>query len=519
MLIGKNKRKMGKKALCLIFAFLLSIESFGAVVSDNDGSAFITKAEFDSLKNDFQSQIDQYNTSIDNKIDAAIATYLSGIKVEISEELTSLLNKINGLADDFYIDAGGNKVKYGYRCMARRYAPLTTQKPIGAITNLIICRVNAQLHLTSQPTLSETIARVSMNYNRRTAMGDVHVPRDNYQIGKYMMIKKRNDGTYYPYNQYDDVTYRYFVGGQSFTYDWPPSFPDLTSTGVDYNDNGVWTHDDFTNRNKYWGLQIGTAKWVWEQANWQEYSYDPMRTIYGGSFEYQTTDEVFPLVSYTDYDLYMLDFDRLSEMAVDTVEYNRNLRLDRGLEIWKTGAMDPILYSRWHAPDDTDTHDDHSNDAELDEDPNGGTVPWTFHFNHHPYIQMNTKDLVDNYISETVGRSVKLTSGLPVCTATMDGVLDIKMEFMGDSSHGFACGWQKKEFEPNNSTACQIDGSLHLRNFNDVARGNTVNVGDEIDFRMDVKKGDTIWIRCVDTSDQYGFVGAKTTSIKITKKD
>ncbi len=59
----------------------MSIESFAAVVSDNDGSAFITKAEFDSLKNNFQSQIDQYNTSIDSKIDGAIASYLAGITV------------------------------------------------------------------------------------------------------------------------------------------------------------------------------------------------------------------------------------------------------------------------------------------------------------------------------------------------------------------------------------------------------------------------------------------------------
>ena len=82
MLIGKNKRKMGKKALCLIFAFLLSINSFAAVVSDNDGSAFITKAEFDSLKNNFQNQLNNYNTNIDSKIDNAISSYLSGIKQE-----------------------------------------------------------------------------------------------------------------------------------------------------------------------------------------------------------------------------------------------------------------------------------------------------------------------------------------------------------------------------------------------------------------------------------------------------
>ena len=82
---------MGKKALCLIFAFLLSINSFAAVVSDNDGSAFITKAEYDSLKNNFQSQLDQYNSGIDYKIDDAIASYLSGIKLQKTEDIDDLM--------------------------------------------------------------------------------------------------------------------------------------------------------------------------------------------------------------------------------------------------------------------------------------------------------------------------------------------------------------------------------------------------------------------------------------------
>ena len=86
MLIGKNKLKMCKKALVLFFAFLFSIESFGAVISDNDGSAFITKAEFEVLKNGFNEQIEQYNRSIDNKIDGAIASYLSGIKLSTEPE-------------------------------------------------------------------------------------------------------------------------------------------------------------------------------------------------------------------------------------------------------------------------------------------------------------------------------------------------------------------------------------------------------------------------------------------------
>ena len=76
------KKKLTKRLFSLLLILFLCIENFAAVVSDNDGSAFITKAEFDSLKNDFQTQIDQYNTSIDNKIDGAIAAYLAGVKVD-----------------------------------------------------------------------------------------------------------------------------------------------------------------------------------------------------------------------------------------------------------------------------------------------------------------------------------------------------------------------------------------------------------------------------------------------------
>ena len=82
--------KLFKKFLSLTLVLFLCIENFAAIVSDNDGSAFITKAEFDSLKNSFQSQIDQYNTSIDSKIDEAIASYLTGIKITKKTSLNIL---------------------------------------------------------------------------------------------------------------------------------------------------------------------------------------------------------------------------------------------------------------------------------------------------------------------------------------------------------------------------------------------------------------------------------------------
>ena len=87
----KYKKKL-KKVLALLIAMLLCFNNFAAVVSDNDGSAFISKAEFDSLKNNFQSQLNEFNTSIDNKIDEAIASYLSGIKIELSQTVYTVLS-------------------------------------------------------------------------------------------------------------------------------------------------------------------------------------------------------------------------------------------------------------------------------------------------------------------------------------------------------------------------------------------------------------------------------------------
>ena len=80
-----------KRVVALFLVLLLSIENFAAVVSDNDGSAFITKAEFEALKQTFADQINNYNYSIDNKIDGAIAAYLAGMRVDKTVNLKSLL--------------------------------------------------------------------------------------------------------------------------------------------------------------------------------------------------------------------------------------------------------------------------------------------------------------------------------------------------------------------------------------------------------------------------------------------
>lgn len=92
MSINKKSRKKVNVMIMLFALLVLPVNTFSAIVSDNDGSAFITKSEFDSLKNDFQSQLNQYNTTIDAKIDQAISSYLAGINVATTRTYNSALS-------------------------------------------------------------------------------------------------------------------------------------------------------------------------------------------------------------------------------------------------------------------------------------------------------------------------------------------------------------------------------------------------------------------------------------------
>ncbi len=103
----KNRIKI--KIISVIMIMLFCVSNFAAIVSDNDGSAFVTKAEFETLKKDFASQIASYNESIDSKIDGSISAYLAGINLSkpINEQIINKdwkeCSAINGVLSNTYI--------------------------------------------------------------------------------------------------------------------------------------------------------------------------------------------------------------------------------------------------------------------------------------------------------------------------------------------------------------------------------------------------------------------------------
>ena len=104
-----NKQSKKIKLLSILLVVLLNLSTLAAIVSDNDGSVFVTKSEFESLKDDFANQILQYNDSIDNKIDGSIAAYLAGVNLQkpIIEPIINSswkdITSINGVLSNTYI--------------------------------------------------------------------------------------------------------------------------------------------------------------------------------------------------------------------------------------------------------------------------------------------------------------------------------------------------------------------------------------------------------------------------------
>ena len=100
--------------IILVICCIFSVVSIAAVVSDNDGAAFITKAEFDSLKNTFQSEINEKTSSIDAKIDLTISDYVKNVKQGSTTKLTNI-----------YDILGGDKIKFGKPSIAPTTVPVT----------------------------------------------------------------------------------------------------------------------------------------------------------------------------------------------------------------------------------------------------------------------------------------------------------------------------------------------------------------------------------------------------------
>lgn len=84
-------------SITLMLSTLLVGNVFSAVVIDNDGEAFITKAEFEAMISKINEGVNTYYATVDNTIDAAIIDYIAGLGEVVIESGNTIKYPISPL--------------------------------------------------------------------------------------------------------------------------------------------------------------------------------------------------------------------------------------------------------------------------------------------------------------------------------------------------------------------------------------------------------------------------------------
>ena len=483
--------KFLKKFLSLTLVLFLCIESFGAIVSDNDGSAFITKAEFDSLKNDFQAQIDAYNSSIDSKIDEAIASYLSGIRVETTTQLVNKLDRINAASLDGYM-SGETFVPYGFRCMAKRFNPPATQKPVGVILNFMI--INSQIVANQNNTRAIAIARIGVDHESRAQFIDKIRPNSaSYKKGKYLICKKTNNG-FSLLNKFSDVEYRYWVGGSlvgTYVSVREPRTANQASTFQ-------WCLDgelEFVNNNDYWSINLKSFDQCWGPPGDQRGTMT-IGTAYGPAYSAIDTNIVVPIVGAISGSSICIVNDDFPSMILDDEAYIDEFDGFQSLlrDVRASNNMDsPLVRNNLWTGTNQYGH------VKL-------------RYNHHRVDEKALNTIFDDAVYESLNEEVTLYNGLPLFTSTDNGKVKFKIKFYNLSNNNVYIGLSKNKFN-NDASAYVIDSSLNLRKEDGTLYNTHIFESNrEYTFVVDVEKNQTVWLKTYDPTLEYEFTGATITS-------
>jgi hypothetical protein len=378
----KLKKIKVAKLISVVFLVLLSVANFAVAVSDNDGSAFITKAEFDSLKNSFQSQIDQYNTSIDSKIDYAISSYLAGVKVEkvisLDEFVTKLYNQspfATTFVDKTQVISGSNNANFvrggwWFTCVFGWNTAVS-----GTYTGMI--NFSGAAYKTQALTLSP-----SSTTSYKWFVKGVNISGNTY-YGPYDDILHSMEEQVYVQKQlsvWRNTTKK--LSANRITSNATFDLTSLTTAGnvnVGSYNNGWYTWDDIqgTVIMNYKNYQTGKTSWAAMNAT--------------SSVE---TSNIY----------YCIDTDKQQDLTVETED------CDLFKSYWG------VQFQQWKVPERTGTEGgDQANVAAM-----------TLKYNKPEVLQFRHNDLYNYMATEMINEPVPMYAGIPVCRIPRSGKIKFK---------------------------------------------------------------------------------------------
>ena len=458
-----NKQKIRNRIPCLktLFAYgLIMIMSFSfinnaATVSDNDGSAFITKAEFDSLKNNFQSQIDQYNSNIDSKIDSAISQYLAGIKVDKKFDQISLLNQLHNFHFTKNFNHFGKETiigsyfKYwtwysfywGFNALSQQN-PTTYGVGLRGGTN-----VTEPIEKTSGTTKSQYAIFGKSNYDE-----SVFVP--NYGVESYIY---------------------YYMLCMASTQSAGPSEYYSATTEIVGNEG---TNTDF-GINFYTGPRIEMG------------SYGQNASVAYSAFPMDT--------AWANYDASALPGNAMN--ASETCHY---IKSDELMTLGDDDGTFDGSVSRenlyWINGSNRQT--------------GSGTINLTVQKYKRKYNEIKYVDIMNDVVSQTVGERIQYYCGLPIFKASEDGEVSIKITPTNSAGENTTIAILDKPFGNISVGAGGIGVPDAECSFTDWDMAS----GTEYEIKFKVKKNTTYWIKACPAGTSSSTI-FETSKIEVSKKD
>ena len=489
----RKELRLIKRAVALFLMLLLSIESFGAVVSDNDGSAFITKAEFDSLKNDFQSQIDQYNTSIDAKIDGAIAAYLAGVivnkkirKTPISDwsEWKFIAYPTSVRATDGMWDAKNTWKKDG------------AFNPIPSGWRYLSVGPNWGSLGASNGGTSQSLVHYAEN---RWSSSDSTVMEANYELDKFKLLhqdayfflvedrtdgekKKRVKGIYFGYNNLEYVQWK---SGNWFWVDKSArSGPDLYPTYAHQANCGFPTAYDLTVYPP--SNLIIDPYWV--------YLKQTRDTTHGGSGQSCYAYEKYDVGYYANYVL-DYDFNKKTIGFCSSAPTNFDLCIyDDSNGILMNSADVDIVYTYLREEGPSLSQIGYT-EAQAPKTGDAVPVSYTYrYFNQDADSILLFNKAYNQYIYEITKIDVPFYGGMPILETDGNGTVTLEIEGTSDNQVDFLIkkgpftGWRKIDDEGNCVDVINVVNGTKVTT--------TPANGSKITIRFDIENNATYYFKC-----------------------
>ena len=451
--IGRRNRKRVILALMLVCFLAMNNLVFAVAVTDNDGAAFITKAEFDSLKNNFQTQIDRYNNAIDNKIDSAIASYLAGIKVEKKFEQTSLLNQLKSYSFTKNFNYFGEVTNVGDYYKYWSWYSLT---------------------YGIDPVVKATTGIYGIGLRGGTGVVNPVERTGGTNVSNYLICGKSNyDNTeIIPSYGIESYNYYYFLvmgsfygGGGSAAYTGSTTYTGNLGSNTIFGTN--FTTGSFTSTG------IGT------QSLGLAYSAFPMDVAWSG------------------YDDKQLPGTTINETR-DCYYINDNEILDLGSSDGTFDATSSRENLYWHDGSGRNN--------------GSGTITLTLSKYKRKYYTKKYTAFIIDLVSQKAKQKSYYYSGLPIFKASESGNVTLKIKPTNSEGTTTTIAIQDKAFSNSDVGSGGINVSEHNCSFTDW----DMNSGQEYEIEFNVKKGTTYWIKaCPD--NETSLTTFETTSIEIVK--